>query len=310
LVFSTTISVNGDNVSLWQDGQIVQLYSRANDSALFHFRIREIDQNKLLSARLKLLRANEIANQLDEQQKEVYSKSSFTEYYENNAISRSTSYYIEVNDGCPANISCIVGDIIHNIRSSLDIMLCDLIRLNGNQPNNRDQFKIKNPNHQNDFYNNVSLNQKSRRLVRLLLSSKSIRECLFEMHMLDVYDKHNSLNIVKSAVAKIDGSFGPQGFFIDNEGRICIGGSGSDMSPFMIECGRPESFRGVELVPKQKALIYKIPHGFSAKFLIYVGLSFSRHERIDVAGKNVDDTLTNYFRLVDRIIYMAQKYCH
>ena len=110
-------------------------------------------------------------------------------------------------EGIPGDIALIFGDLVHNLRSALDILVCDLIRKNRepvpdeagfpivdrpDQLGNRAQKKMKGSGHA------------AKEAVRRLQPYEAGNRDLWVLHQLDIRDKHNILLTVQSDASGLD----------------------------------------------------------------------------------------------------------
>jgi hypothetical protein len=106
------------------------------------------------------------------------------------------AWTIRISEAIPLRFSAIIGDAIHNLRTALDLLACDLVRLNDRSIKGvyfpfaadadelRDQIKRKN------------LNRAAPDVVRLVASLKPYRggnRALRHVHDLDIQDKHQAV---------------------------------------------------------------------------------------------------------------------
>jgi hypothetical protein len=98
--------------------------------------------------------------------------------------------------------SCVAGDIIHNVRSSLDHLVWDLVIANKQIPNRNNCFPIT-ENEENFLkYGLPSLEGVDSKAIEEIKSLKPFRsgtEWLWQLHKLDIADKHRTLLIAGSA---------------------------------------------------------------------------------------------------------------
>ena len=111
-------------------------------------------------------------------------------------------YRIKINSSVPIGWSAIVGDIVHNIRSSLDLIVWQLIIQNGNTPgmNTRFPIGIKETGYGKQLRDSLrGANENAKRLVRRLKPYPGGNTILTQLHALDICDKHHLTLIVGSA---------------------------------------------------------------------------------------------------------------
>jgi hypothetical protein len=99
-------------------------------------------------------------------------------------------------DGPPEIIGAIVGDIIHNLRASLDLAACDLVRLRGGNDNKVYFPFCDRPEELDEMIRRRNFKRAGPRAVALLHELRPYRNgnvALRAIHDLDVQDKHHSL---------------------------------------------------------------------------------------------------------------------
>ncbi|HXQ53376.1 MAG TPA: hypothetical protein VN802_19950 [Stellaceae bacterium] len=106
------------------------------------------------------------------------------------------AWVVRVSNEAPRELAAIAGDAVHNLRSALDLMACELVRLNGKDDKNvRFPFSAS----EAEFDNALSWRQMDKAapdVVDLLKSMKPYRggnEALRGIHDLDILDKHQML---------------------------------------------------------------------------------------------------------------------
>ena len=96
----------------------------------------------------------------------------------------------------PQDVSLILGDLIHNLRSALDILVCDLIRHNGEEVTDDTGFPIV--DRSNQLATRVKRKMKgagktAKEAVKGLKPYQSGNLDLWVLHKLDITDKHKIL---------------------------------------------------------------------------------------------------------------------
>ena len=102
--------------------------------------------------------------------------------------------------------SCLVGDIIHNLRSSLDHLACGLVRAGGGTVGRRTYFPIA----ESEAAFNERVGQDLRGAttaaidaVRLLRPFPGGTDRLWHLHSLDVLDKHRDILVVGACAGQV-----------------------------------------------------------------------------------------------------------
>ena len=108
----------------------------------------------------------------------------------------------------PAAIPCILGDFIHNLRSALDIMVCDLARHNGCKDVSNHCFPIGKSAHafKSRFGGAIeqSLSETACNAIKALNPYKGGNDDLCALSQLDNIDKHSLLLTAVAANIAID----------------------------------------------------------------------------------------------------------
>src|SRR4051794_31955132 len=81
------------------------------------------------ASNLKLERGRYHINYLDREISKFLRRKPFRAFIEMDSPGRRRLTY-RVREPVPKIFSAVIGDAVHNLRSALDIMMCDLVRLN------------------------------------------------------------------------------------------------------------------------------------------------------------------------------------
>jgi hypothetical protein len=87
-----------------------------------------------LSSRLKIERAKCHISELNSEIAEFLSRDPYRIIIEDGPDSGQCSWTIRVREEVPIHFPTILGDAVHNLRTALDILACDLVRLNEQSP--------------------------------------------------------------------------------------------------------------------------------------------------------------------------------
>lgn len=117
--------------------------------------------------------------------------------------------FIKVIEPVPIEVSLVVGDAIHNLRTALDHLACCLATANGQSmddvafPFGRDLSAYRN----NSSGKIKKLSKRARRFINLLRPYAGGNEYLYLLHRLDLQDKHRTLLMHSISLGKIEGRF-------------------------------------------------------------------------------------------------------
>ncbi len=127
-------------------------------------------------------------------------------------------FYFQITEPIPDWVGLVIGDIIHNLRCSLDHLAVAASRKNGN--NERDVYFPINAQEEKFLKDGLPKLRKCSKsfieFVKELKPYKGGNEVLYDLHQLDIIDKHRML-VPVGAIAKIRfranaGNYGPIDF--------------------------------------------------------------------------------------------------
>jgi hypothetical protein len=81
--------------------------------------------------RLKVKRAKRHISDLNDEISAFLKRDSYRIVLENNAETGKLSWIVRITEELSDQAPLIIGDAIHNLRTALDLLACDLVRLNG-----------------------------------------------------------------------------------------------------------------------------------------------------------------------------------
>ena len=155
-------------------------------------------ENLFSGSEIKIRRANKLLIELE---------ASILEYFQSKPVACTTKksenngaqciiFEMSIEKPVPEEISAIVGDIIHNLRSALDLMACDLVRAAGNS-----EKKVYFPFCENENYldDQIKVKNFDRAGPKAIHALKEIKPYnggnpnLRAIHDLDIQDKHQTL---------------------------------------------------------------------------------------------------------------------
>ncbi|HZQ25987.1 MAG TPA: hypothetical protein VFA89_24555 [Terriglobales bacterium] len=103
------------------------------------------------------------------------------------------AYYVTRVDPMPADISLVIGDALHNLRSSLDHLAWQLVEVSGGIPDKID-FPITKTRQQYDSAFGkrevTQIRPEILDLIRKIQPYRSTDDTLWHLHQLDIMDKH------------------------------------------------------------------------------------------------------------------------
>jgi hypothetical protein len=102
----------------------------------------ELDPKIFHGPKLKIKRAKQHLAELNTAINAFHESGAYEIIHEVDSKSGESVYRIRVHKEIPCDISTIIGDIVHNLRSSLDQVVCDLVRANKKQVRRGTGFPI------------------------------------------------------------------------------------------------------------------------------------------------------------------------
>ena len=126
---------------------------------------------------------------------------------ERDANTRQPLYRITKVTAIPDSVPLIAGDILHNLRSALDYLACELVVANGNKPTSQTGFPIlenapSTPDEEKTFARKVKgMGQGAINLIRSIKPYKGGDDTLWRLHRLNIIDKHKLLFTVGAFVS-------------------------------------------------------------------------------------------------------------
>jgi hypothetical protein len=109
---------------------------------------------------------------------------------------KGKKWVVHVSEEVPLDFAAIIGDVIHNLRSALDLMACELVRANG-QSDDDVHFPFANSATELDeMIEKRHMNRAKPEVIALLKSVapyKGGNIALRAIHDLDIMDKHQEL---------------------------------------------------------------------------------------------------------------------
>jgi hypothetical protein len=146
--------------------------------------------------RLKIKRAKKHITELHNEVVAYVSRHPYLMVVQQDADPEYYCWVLRIRENIPEELSVILGDIVHNLRASLDILACELVRLNGADTHNvYFPFSIDQDGLE-DAISRTHFNRAAPAVVDTIRTLKPYRggnEVLRGVHDLDIMDKHKLL---------------------------------------------------------------------------------------------------------------------
>jgi hypothetical protein len=145
------------------------------------------------------------------------------------------SWNARIRKPVPVKFSTLIGDAVHNIRAALDVLICDLVRINNKSPNNVYFPFCASAADLPDTIRKRNVHRAGKDVVQAIESLKPYKGgnvALRLIHDLDIADKHQALLPVIGAVSLPLGQIfktdlplnvGNWQSIIDHDGQMIIG---------------------------------------------------------------------------------------
>jgi hypothetical protein len=156
----------------------------------------------LEGSKLKVKRAKEHFRQIEAEIKTFNASKPYRIMVEEEPQSGDQLYRVKIKKQPPPMWATIIGDIVHNLRSALDLLVNDAVRANGNTPNRYTGFPVYKSADafEAGFSGKVrGVSTKAIETIKSLKPYKDGNEALWHIHCLDITDKHRLILSVGSA---------------------------------------------------------------------------------------------------------------
>jgi hypothetical protein len=109
---------------------------------------------------------------------------------------KSHAWTARIRKPVPPILSAMIGDVVHNLRAALDLLMCDLVRINSKSASKVYFPFCKDREHLNDAIDKSLSKRAGVDIVRMLHSIAPYKDgniLLRAIHDLDIFDKHDAL---------------------------------------------------------------------------------------------------------------------
>lgn len=261
-------------------------------------------QDQLHGVRLKINRARTHLDELKRLGSAFVDRKPFRLVCEEDPDAGRLAYKVRIFEGIPAEMSVIIGDVIHNLRAALDLLATELAVAGGGSgkdayfPFNVDSAKFK-----TTWLNKrvPGASPKALRLLKRLKPYPGGNMMLWQLHQLDILDKHKAIVPVGAAYTEFNPDFSayhPPGGLLDKH-RDWF----KNVPLFFRPADKQYPLKNdatllICLIPKPG---YRRPE---PKFNIVI--AFGEGQIVD--GEPVVSTLKQLIQLVERITNIAERH--
>jgi hypothetical protein len=213
-------------------------------------------------------------------------------------------YRLRVHKCVPVEWSAILGDCVHNLRATLDQLVCSLIIANGQKPTTDSAFPIASEKRRlqpRAGEQIAGISAKAKWLIYALKPYKSGNPIVWKLHRLDIIDKHQGILPVGAAHAVTLVRHTMPGMFIGPNGSLRLGGGGR---PMKTDWGIPA---GAQIVSPltDNVEIYRSPSGLDEQVQAAVKIAFDQSQIAQ--GEPVIETLEEFARFIDKLLGLFER---
>lgn len=297
-----TLSENEDGTSIRIDGVEVGTFANQTPRPLtsIPLRARPLNPSIFAGEKAKLHRARKHLAEL------VILVRGYMGTHPLRASEVGDAVIVHVESPVPQEINVVLGDVVHNLRAAIDLLVCDLIRANEGLVTRDSAFPITISGIQNSHIIKQlkGISPRAIKILSRITHNQSWNEALLLLHGLDIMDKHNSLVAVAAATVRVHARVGVPGLFTSPSGELRIGGAGPDGVPFLRDAGSPVGFTTVFLTD-QDTEVYRYMPDIPQEVAVSSDLVFGPGEK--GAGSPIVQTLDALSQVVERILVLCER---
>ena len=274
--------------------------------------INDAMQPPLLGPKLKVERAKRHLADFNEVIRVFFESNPYELVADRDAATGDQIYRVRVNAFPPSDLSIIAGDVVHNLRSALDQMVCALIRANRNQVSGGNGFPISGSKARFESASIGKLKNTSPQAKRFIFRLKPYNggnKALWLLSELDNMDKHNQIVPVAAGQVQVMKRRGIPGMFVAPDGSISLFGGppGSVPAGFDFGWGIPDDASIVALlhdnceVYRERAALAHMPN----ETCISIKIIFGKTHLTDF--EPITEVLEGLIDLTERIIDIVER---
>lgn len=266
----------------------------------------------LSGPKLKIGRAKHHVDDIEATLKVFFEAKPYELAAEVDAMTGEEVWRVRIHKCLPRDLSTIVGDVAHNLRSALDQMVCGLVRANRRQVSGGNGFPISGTPHgftQAKVGKLKNVSPRTNRFIGRLKPYRGGNKALWLLSELNNMDKHNSIIPVAVGQAQIQVRWGIPGMFFSADGAMFLGGGPPGSTPFPPgwDFLTPDDSRLVALTHDNVEIYRRSPK--------LAGVPYETRLPIEIAfGKTavtnyepIVGTLRQLIELVERIVDIAER---
>jgi len=267
-----------------------------------------LDPTVLAGPKLKIERAKHHISELEASLIAFHERGPYELIHETDAKTGENVYCVLVKEALPCGLPTIIGDVVHNLRGALDLLVCDLVRAAKKQPRRGSGFPVSGTRKHfktNSIRKIDGVSAKARRFIERLKPYKGGNTPLWILHELDVLDKHSGIIPVAAAHLAVTARWAIPGMFAAPDGSLRIGGPGPDGQPMWTGLGVPEGARLVFPLKNKSEIYRSIPSGVDEDVQAEIVVAFGKSQITE--GEPVLETLRQIAVFVERTLTICEQ---
>jgi hypothetical protein len=164
--------------------------------------------DKLIGVRAKIERAKEHVHNLEAAVQAFRDSNPYGFRIEDDLKTGDKIHRIHIQSQTPDSFALLIGDAVHNLRAALDYLAWQLVIANGQTPkagSNGTQFPIYNPSPKTKTHQGViqGISPGAQKVLDSLKPYRGGNDDLWNLHQLDISDKHKLLLVTAFALSQI-----------------------------------------------------------------------------------------------------------
>jgi hypothetical protein len=302
------VNVSGTTTTTFFNGQPVQKYEKEDASFKPKITLRGFKEpSRFLGSKLKIGRAKSHIQNLQTAIEAFNASHPYQLTHEIDPNTGENVYRIRVDKDIPDNWSALIGDAVHNLRTVLDYLVCDLVRGDVDVDAWDKGFPIK---ERAKRFNSGAVSKirgvgpKAERLILRLKACERWNMPMWCLHWLDIVDKHNAIVPTTSATVEVQAKVGVPGMFLGPDGNIRLLGSGPGGRPYLIDAGMPVQFQPI-MPLKNNIEVYRSPGGFQEE--VRISCAFVFYKTKVVEGQPIFETLSQMSAIIERTVEIFER---
>jgi len=289
------------------DGRLIGSHQKPQSKRNINARpIPDIDPNIFVGPKLKIKRAKKHISELEALLQAFHQTKPYEPIREDDAKTGEYVYRVRIHKPIPVCISAIIGDIVHNLRSALDQLICDLVLANRKQIRRGTGFPISATvkHFEKASVGKIKgISTKADRFIRRLKPYKGGNTPLWILHELDALDKHQGIIPVAAANVAVMANWSTPLLSV-GDGKIYIGSVPPGAKPLGTGFGIPTGFVPVCPLEDNSEIYRSVPATINEELQITILIAFGQTQITQ--GEPVLETLQQLAIFIERTMTICE----